>query len=62
MKYVSLAKSRAGWQPEQPEQPKQPKKPKKSAESKPSPKTSVDTAASNTNPDDGLSVSKHEED
>jgi hypothetical protein len=28
----------------------------------PSPETSVDPAAINTNPDDGLSVSKHEED
>ena len=48
--YVSLAKSRAGWQPDE--------SPKKKA----TPKTSTVPVASNTNPDDGLSVSKHEED
>lgn len=52
MEYVSLAKSRAGWQPDAP---------KKRAK-KPTPETSTDPVASNTNPDDGLSVSKHEED
>ena len=52
MKYVSLAKSRAGWQPDDESK-------KKSAE-KPAPKTSADPATSNTNPDGGTSVSKPE--
>ena len=47
--YVSLAKSRAGWQPDDP--------PKKKA----TPKTSADPAANNTNPDGGSPASKPEE-
>jgi len=52
MKYVSLEKSRAGWQPDD--------EPKKSAAEKPASKTSADPATSTTNPDGGTSVSKPE--
>lgn len=52
MKFVSLEKSRAGWQPDD--------APKKRPE-KATPKTPTSPVAS-TNPDDGVSVSKHEED
>ena len=48
--YVSLAKSRAGWQPDD--------APKKKADK--APETSADPATSKTNPDDGASVSKPE--
>lgn len=52
MKYVSIAQSRAGSK----------ETPKKRPAPKRSPNTSADPATSTTQPDDGLSVSKHEED